>query len=411
MNISTNDPDVMKIGEAAQILGVTRRTVYRWIWGGKLPASKVGGLHFIQRADLQALLDQGRISASDSGENPSMETDILKCGVCFRLIQSDAQVGGACEQSECDIVICTLCWSQGLHFCGQHQPNLNQKWNEAQKRFQEGKFPLLLKSNTARLREVNFTSRIQIRLMRINTLIHPLSGEVLKIDRWENILEQSDERAQLMQLLGKYVLDSETTDQMPLNISLRGLLPMQKGQKGKPVEIQVKVLSRLSEMSHDGFDTQPLSETELTAHLLPLAEYAQRNQTILILVLAATTGWDASARKIMSGEASGSAFVHHWLLPYLYDLESGELLYHRGDDRLRGYAELFAPLLPSEEIEEVCKEAQNLMLVYDSLTLEYASETLPYARETLQKAFERMAETGKYDLIKDAQNGLAIIRK
>ena len=84
------DSEYMKIGEAAQFLGVARRTVYRRIWSGDLAASKVGGLYYIRRADLEAMLDSGRKKASPQEEHRPQPA--LKCGACFRLLESDAQI-------------------------------------------------------------------------------------------------------------------------------------------------------------------------------------------------------------------------------------------------------------------------------------------------------------------------------
>ena len=50
--------EYLKISEAAQLLGVTKRWVYRRVLSGELPASKVGNLYFIHRSDLKSLMEQ-----------------------------------------------------------------------------------------------------------------------------------------------------------------------------------------------------------------------------------------------------------------------------------------------------------------------------------------------------------------
>ncbi|HPL82192.1 MAG TPA: helix-turn-helix domain-containing protein, partial [Anaerolineaceae bacterium] len=67
---------LLRIKEVADLLGVNVRTVYRRIWDGKLPASKVGGLYYIRESDLQALLQL------DSDENEKKAG--LKCDSCLR---------------------------------------------------------------------------------------------------------------------------------------------------------------------------------------------------------------------------------------------------------------------------------------------------------------------------------------
>ena len=414
MRLEDDRSNYLKIEDAARLLGVSRRWVYRRIWKGELPASKVGGLYFIRPEDLQALIAQGQTAIS--GETFDLETGLtsIKCGYCFRLLTTDQQIGEVCETTGCERLICTRCLSEGLQHCVQHAPSSEQKWEQAVERHQRGELPLLVRASTARLRELNYLNRIQTRLARINSLIHPLSGEVLTIQDWDACLEQEDERAEVMQLLGRVVLDNDMFARVPLNASLRYRIAPQKKQKGLPLDISAQVLSRLPVMLRDDFDTQPLYGDDLTPWLVQLSEQAQHSQTIHLAVLASTTGWDTTARNIVLGEVGrprGTAYSHRLLLIYLFDLESGELFYNLQDDRLRRYAVLFAPLLPSEEIEEVIGDIEKQLLAYESLTLEYAAEILPYTRSLLQQAFERMVATSRYTLTDVPGLGLTIVRK
>lgn len=53
--------EFLKISEVCEILSVSRRTVLRWIYGGKLPAIKLGGGRSwrIQERDLRRFLKAG----------------------------------------------------------------------------------------------------------------------------------------------------------------------------------------------------------------------------------------------------------------------------------------------------------------------------------------------------------------
>lgn len=44
--------ELMTVREAAQMCRRTAETVRRWIWGGKLPAQKLGNQLFVRRADV-----------------------------------------------------------------------------------------------------------------------------------------------------------------------------------------------------------------------------------------------------------------------------------------------------------------------------------------------------------------------
>jgi excisionase family DNA binding protein len=406
-NDSTN---YLKIDEAARLLRVTRRTIYRRIWSGDLPATKTGGLYLIRREDVQALLEKGQVTSGKETNHLETTASSLKCGSCYRLIGSDTQIGDVCLAEGCEELICTACLSEGIQYCARHSPTRDQKWAKALSRFQRGEIPVLVKAGTARLRELNFLNRIQVRISRINSLIHPLSGEALTISNWEAYLQSGDERAEVMRLLGKVLLDSETVTRQPLNAFLRYLIPQQKGQKGLPVEILVEALSRLPEMIRDGFSTQPMGVEDLAPWLSRFSDQAQRSQTFKLVVLASTTGWDAASRLAIQGVSSGEGFAHRTALFYLFDLEKGELLYNLNDDRSRRYAELFAPLLPSEELEEVTKAVENELVIHDSLTFQYATQILPYPQHLIRQAFERLAATGGFALTDLPDLGAAIVR-
>ena len=405
--MNQNDPDLFKIADAARYLGVTRRTIYRRIWNGDLPASKVGGLYFIRKVDLEGLLIRGR------AKPPQKETkapEAIKCNACFRILESDNQIAEVCSAEGCEGLICDRCWSEGIRHCLRHIPDKHLKLDQAENAYQQGELSVFLKGSRARLQEVNFIQRIQTRVEQIDTFIHPQTEEVLTVSDLEQHRYVGDERTAIMQLLSKMILDKETTSRMPLNAWVCWDLPQGKRQQGRPLRIQTQVVSRIPEMLRDGFDSQALGEDELTQRLLSLGEIAQADQVVTLVALAATTGWEASAREIIQGDAPGKAFAHKNLLIYLYDMQSGELIYNLNDARLRGYIELFAPLLPEEEIKQAIRAIEGEFITHDSLSLGYAMEILPYSQNMLKKAFEQLAATGEYALTTVPEIGTAIVR-
>ena len=174
--------EYMKISEAASFLGVAERWVYRRVATGELPASKVGGLYFINRKDLQDLLDSSRVTPKTSEEFESgSPLPRLKCGFCYRIIKSDDEIGGVCEREGCPELICNKCWKLNIHTCVQHSPNREQRLLKAQQQKEAGEIPILVKSGEARLAETTFLNRIHAHLSSFTTLIHPSSGEVINI--------------------------------------------------------------------------------------------------------------------------------------------------------------------------------------------------------------------------------------
>lgn len=413
-----NPSDLLKIAEVAQLLGVTRRTVYRRIWAGELPAAKIGGLYYIRRTDLEAMLDTGfRTEPSSEGANIlQTPTSVMKCGACLRLIRSYDQIAGRCLQEGCDALICTTCAAQGVKTCRQHAVSVAHKMLDAQAMLAAGEIPLLLKGNAARMREMNFLNRIRARLGEIDTVVHPISGELLTIPNWESLLETSDQRSEVLRLKGKVVLDAADLAQTPINAALTYSIPVQKRQNGAPFEIQVRVISRLEEMVQDGFDIQPITAEELSRYLVVLNEQAAGSKVFYLVVLAATTGWDEEARRLIAGEpqrGGASAFVHPQMFLYLFDLETGELIFNAGDERLARYVELFTPLLVAEEAVGAAEAVERLMQSrgHGSLALADAAKNLPYSERVLRQTFEHMQTGGRYKLVEMPDLGLVIVEK
>jgi excisionase family DNA binding protein len=50
--------EFLDAAQLAQLLGVSRRTAYRWIHDGEVPSARVGGVRRVRRSDLDALFDR-----------------------------------------------------------------------------------------------------------------------------------------------------------------------------------------------------------------------------------------------------------------------------------------------------------------------------------------------------------------
>ena len=395
--------DVLRIDEAASLLGVNRRTVYRWVWKGELPATKIGGLYFIHRSELEKRL--GECLAEVEEPTPAPELT-LKCAGCSRLLTSKSQIGGVCAHEGCEQILCTQCISRGERYCSLHQRSKDERIQQAEQAYLQGETRTFLKSSTARLREINFINRLRERIAHIQSLIDPISGEVVNIQDWNALLETRDQRAEVMRLLGKVFLNGDALASLPQNASLHYRLPAMASGRGE-MEIEIHALSDLKSAVTQGYQSQPLGEEVLLAQLNRLGENTRQDSAFCIAVLAATPGWDAGARRVIQGDRP---LVIPRTLVYLYDLESGELLYNHADERTRRYAEMFVPILPEEEAAEAAKALQEKLVIHDSITLAEAVEQLPYPKTVIERAFERLAETGKYALHESPDFGKGIIK-
>jgi len=408
MSPQDDNQDYLKISEAARLIGVSQKTVYRWILAGELNANKVGGLYLINRGSLETRLAPEK--KFDSTESLS-KTEIIKCGSCFQIITSDAQVGSICKEDGCEQIICMQCQQKNISYCLNHRPTAEQSWHQAEEKLHQGEYKLLVKSPSARQRELIFLNRIDARLSNVKTLLHPTTGELITISSWEAVREKYDEQSLLIRLLRKLFLDASTLARYPLNMSHHYRFPIGKGQKGESLEIWVQVFSRMERMVKQQYDTEPLGDDFLLPLLTRYTEDLDKAQIFRIFLLASTTGWSENAKQLIQGGKIGTAFLHRRALVYLYDLEKGEMIFNSKDDRLSGYAELFTPTLPDEELDEVKKAIEEELITYDSLALKLAIEILPYKRSMIEAAFQKMAETGNFKIIELPQAGVALVRQ
>lgn len=83
---------MLSVREAAEILGISQKTVYRWIQDGRLPSHRLGGQHFLERSEVNNLvIREGLRPVPDSAqevddnEDISLHEMLTKGGVFYRV--------------------------------------------------------------------------------------------------------------------------------------------------------------------------------------------------------------------------------------------------------------------------------------------------------------------------------------
>jgi len=400
-----NEKDKLyRIKEVAELLGVSTRTVYRRIWANELPAVKIGGLYYIRQADLDKTISQ---SNQRTPTPESVSPKIVKCGSCLKILRKPEQIAQRCSTAGCLEVICTECAAKGKTKCRTHQ-SLTDMITLRQQPDQEG--PVRVRASQARLREVNYLNRLRSRMRRIESIAHPRTGKLLSIPDWEAILKTGDERAAVLRLKGKVLLDSRESSEQPLNAWLQYLYKPVKGEQTEPLIIEIRVLNHLEVMVTTGMDTYPLDEQDLEQALIQASEGMPGDGSFKLLVMASPTGWTQGAQEIVAGSETQRPFSNEDLLVYLFDMQTNSLVYPIKDIRSVQYAELFNPALLTEEALDAELEIENLMLEkgHSSLTLLNAAKELPFSELVLRETFKRMAGKGDYRLVELEDIGLAI---
>jgi PTS system nitrogen regulatory IIA component len=83
---------MLSVREAADILGISQKTVYRWIQDGRLPSHRLGGQHFLERSEVNNLvIREGRRPLPDAAdeaegnEDVSLLETLAKGGIFYRI--------------------------------------------------------------------------------------------------------------------------------------------------------------------------------------------------------------------------------------------------------------------------------------------------------------------------------------
>ena len=451
--------DFLGIKEAAEYLSVGYKTIYRLVRSGELPAGKIGGVYRIRKEDIDAYwargagveppaavveqcqacgepiasrdfvggqcqicgapickscwkLDGARLCADHAeAEKPAQETaapPTLRCGHCARVIADWAHVAGRCGETDCDEPLCRVCREAGEQYCRAHAPTPNQKLERARERLARGEIAVLVPRGEAKRREINFISRFDRKILSIDALRNPVTGAVARVERWDACHETGDEAGRLMELLKVGFLDRQISDTMPFNLRSRYRVTDGKARKGEPAAlvIEARVVSHLEAHLRDGFDTRPMGVEELMPILNEALREAEASQTIHILGLASTSGWDQEARHYVASTRSGDSFNHRLLLPCLIDLVDHALIVNPTDSRLESFASLFSLKLFEEDVADTVKYLRDATWI-ESVTLSQVMQRLAVDERVAREAFGQLAGAEEYRV--DEINGLGSV--
>jgi hypothetical protein len=340
----------------------------------------------------------------------------LRCGACARAIPSPESSGGDCQDPTCDELICATCWGRGLRHCRTHQPSAEERLAQAQAALQRGEIERLITAAQARQREQAFIARFEERVYGIAALRHPLSGELLSVERWQDFHTVSDDSDRLLELLGVAYLERSLLAVTPINVRSRFAIERGALGRGRPRQgliLEAHCLSDLEAHVQHGLVTGPAPLSWLMTHLQARQEEAERTDAALVLALASTGGWDQASLDYVGADASGRGYRHRLLLPVVVDLHTAQLHYNATDERLQGLIGLFRLTTEAEEVLRVRQwiEATLQAEHRSGLTLREVTDALAVSPALVQQTFQQMAQDQHYRFVPDHETGGVLMSK
>ncbi len=101
--MATNTDEFLSIEDAAKLISVDYKTIYRLVRSGEIPAARIGRkLYRIKRADLDLFFERSK----------SVQMGVV-CSSCGETILSVLGIAATCAFKECDAPLCVKCIKLG----------------------------------------------------------------------------------------------------------------------------------------------------------------------------------------------------------------------------------------------------------------------------------------------------------
>jgi len=259
----------------------------------------------------------------------------------------------------------------------------------------------------ARQMEINFINRFSEKISSVATLRHPTSRQLLQVEDWAPLLQESDDREALMQALNTALLDRRTLATLPRNAVARYTVP-----GTPPLVIEARVLAHLAAFCRTGADDAPAALEDLIVEIDSFEEQHRKLRAAIVAGLASPTGWEASAVDYIVGVGRGDTYRNLAVRIVLVDLRTDTLYYDRFDEVTPGFAALFALATDAENIATI---QDQLKAAVDSsrsrgVVLGELATALAVSQELALEAGRRLESAGGYRLISDDAQGFILVQ-
>jgi len=365
------------IQEAAEILKVDYKVVYRLVKEGRIPSQRVGW--------------QFRISQDDM--NGYLKAERLKQNVVAETMRSASAAAGT---------------GVGAGNAAPPRVDYAPPANGAAAAGEEkGGAPAAKGVSRMRVRqmEMNFVNRFSEKVAQVDVLRHPLTRELVRVEDWKAIETLEEDREALMQALNTAFLDRRTLAVTPRNTVVRYTLPGKAG-----LVLEGKLLAHLETLCRAGADDAPATLEDLLVEIDAYEARQRATRGVFIVGLASPTGWEQAALSYIGNPGRGDGYRNANVKFLLIDLLTGAVCYDEADAVAPGYAGLFAMATDQENVDTLTEQLRTAMEGRTGLMLSEYGQELGVSEELLLEAARRLESEGPFRVIPDREQGWIFVR-
>jgi hypothetical protein len=264
----------------------------------------------------------------------------------------------------------------------------------------EGKPLRWVKSEDARLAEVNFIARFERKMQKLPIkVMHPSDNKTLVISTWSEDC---------------HLRTSESTGDpaLPSNESSRYLVSEKRykvfGEKLPKVIMEAISFNHLPEFKEYGFDMRRANLGEFLGIVAQRVRKAETGRYLHIIGIASPTGWDEKVIKELSSDSFSKNYVSQYVSVCLVDSTTGEVYHNAADKRVSEFVDRFKPEFEEEKLARLRKQVLAKLKTKKVVALEDIAGEIGDGRNMLPRIFYDLEKAGdaKVTVVRDV--GLVI---
>jgi len=445
---------ILSIEEAAEILGLDYKTIYRRVRNGEIPAAKFGRVYRIRESDLHKYFDHqveevkkdamerktfieqevhcafcqrriySRLSISYQCEICSKPICIdcftlkkirfctdhikekpsiiphkeIKCGRCGKPIVGSLTFVKKCKEPNCEEMLCKICSALvDEPFCKTHS-KLDRKSEEVLKNaYQKGLD--VVPAVDAREMEKAIMRDIKNRISMPISLVDPVSQKEFLVQNTKIETSIQDSLDIILKLNSRKIDKKMAEKCYPLNVNFNTILSTRiKGLKRMKVHIDLRVISRLQKYVEHGFDIEPLNSAELGEAIDKELKNIEHQKEFHCILFSSPTGWDKTAIAMVTGEKEKKGFIHQYISVCLLDLKSSKVYYNANDEKVIPYLAIFAPEILEELITNISRLIEDRLLETNHLTVDEVTKKFDVSNWIVKEIFTNLSRKNNCNL-------------